>query len=124
MFVGVVLADMPHPSHFFAKGGISLRPPNSPAVPRAEHQSCHKSRHSFCEARGIGSAALQGQYNPLLTLSVRVGFRSSPCLCGRFFPSALICVICGESFCFSDFLITRSPNSTPADQPCFFSRRN
>jgi hypothetical protein len=32
------------------------------AVPRAEHQRCIKTRHSFREARGIGSAALKG-YN-------------------------------------------------------------
>src|SRR6478735_6807856 len=70
----------------FCEGWDSTPPTQQHAVPKAEHQSCHKSRHSFCEAPGIGSAALQGQYNPLLTLSVRVGFRSSPCLRGRFFP--------------------------------------
>jgi hypothetical protein len=31
------------------------------AVPRAEHQRRIKTRHSFCEARGIGSAALKAR---------------------------------------------------------------
>jgi hypothetical protein len=35
-------------------------PTQRPAVPRAEHQRRLKSFTSFCEARGIGPAALKG----------------------------------------------------------------
>jgi hypothetical protein len=35
-------------------------PTQRPAVPRAEHQSCLKSRQGVYEARGIGSAGLKG----------------------------------------------------------------
>jgi len=36
-------------------GGPATTPTQRPAVPRAEHPGCLKSRHNFCEARGIGS---------------------------------------------------------------------
>jgi hypothetical protein len=84
------------------------RPPNDMLFRGAEHQSCLKSRHSIGEARGIGSATLQGQYNP-----VRV--RSSPCLRGEssaFSTSRFVCAICDDvnfadgarSFFEADFL--------------------
>ncbi len=42
--------------------GLNTTPIQPPAVPRAERHRCLISRHSFREARGIGSAGLKG-YN-------------------------------------------------------------
>jgi hypothetical protein len=66
----------------FAKGGISRRQHNDMpfrvSEPSLRSQPCGNARS---EDRGIGSAVLQGQYNP-------VQARSSPCLCASVVKSS------------------------------------